>query len=320
VQGYGSVPHYCQYFNCTEVGRRDYYGDDLSDLIFLSYLYRRSLHDVSTLYRMFTFLRKIRKSLIQTGSTRKYLTYAIGEIALVVIGILIALQINNWNGWKKDRDLEKYYLQRIVADLETDLFEMDRTVNSGSFQVRMAIDILEYMDVNTEEFVSLFQNRPREFVLNAIKTYPSGDSIPGILNKTFGINSKQLWAGQEVDRTDFTFREMVNSGKLGLIEDLSLRELLIAHYVNETAMLDIQDIAVELRSNYQEFMRREKLPIIHDMTADEFFNRLGNKEEYEMILKDYVYGIAFGLGRFRTNSPKKTQIMIDSVESYLQRL
>ena len=46
---------------------------------------------------MLTFLRKIRKSLMESGSMQRYLFYAVGEIALVVIGILIALQINNWN-------------------------------------------------------------------------------------------------------------------------------------------------------------------------------------------------------------------------------
>ena len=56
---------------------------------------------------MLTFLRKIRRSLIQSGSARTYLLYAIGEIALVVIGILIALQINNWNQAKQLRAQEK---------------------------------------------------------------------------------------------------------------------------------------------------------------------------------------------------------------------
>ena len=54
---------------------------------------------------MFTFLRKIRKSLIESGSTGKYLVYAVGEIALVVIGILIALQVNNWNENQKNESL-----------------------------------------------------------------------------------------------------------------------------------------------------------------------------------------------------------------------
>lgn len=44
---------------------------------------------------MLTFFRKIRKALLDSGSLRKYLVYTIGEIALVVIGILIALEINN---------------------------------------------------------------------------------------------------------------------------------------------------------------------------------------------------------------------------------
>ena len=62
---------------------------------------------------MLTFLRKIRKSLLDTGATRKYLVYAVGEIALVVIGILIALQINNWNEWRKERTLELNYLLKF---------------------------------------------------------------------------------------------------------------------------------------------------------------------------------------------------------------
>lgn len=46
---------------------------------------------------MINYFRRIRQNLLSKGKTRKYLKYAIGEIILVVIGILIALQINNWN-------------------------------------------------------------------------------------------------------------------------------------------------------------------------------------------------------------------------------
>jgi hypothetical protein len=52
---------------------------------------------------MIKFFRQIRFKLMETGKTSKYFKYAIGEIVLVVIGILIALQINNWQGtWSKD--------------------------------------------------------------------------------------------------------------------------------------------------------------------------------------------------------------------------
>ena len=62
---------------------------------------------------MIKFFRKIRYNLMETGKTGKYFKYAIGEIILVVIGILIALQINNWNESRKERIKEKAYLTRI---------------------------------------------------------------------------------------------------------------------------------------------------------------------------------------------------------------
>ena len=79
---------------------------------------------------MLTFLRKIRKSLLESGSARKYFLYAIGEIALVVIGILIALQINNWNEDRKEQALELEYLNGIKQDLEADIPLIERRIST----------------------------------------------------------------------------------------------------------------------------------------------------------------------------------------------
>ena len=65
---------------------------------------------------MVTFLRKTRKTLIDSGKTGRYILYALGEILLVVIRILIALQINNWNEWRKDRAKEKAILSSLLED------------------------------------------------------------------------------------------------------------------------------------------------------------------------------------------------------------
>ena len=51
----------------------------------------------------------------------KYLLYAIGEIILVVIGILIALSINNWNERRKESDLKNIYSTRLINDLKKDI-------------------------------------------------------------------------------------------------------------------------------------------------------------------------------------------------------
>ncbi len=71
------------------------------------------------------FFQKIRRSLLSEGKTAGYLKYAIGEIALVVIGILIALQINNWNQSRKDDLALKEYLVKIRSHTLADLRELD---------------------------------------------------------------------------------------------------------------------------------------------------------------------------------------------------
>ncbi len=65
---------------------------------------------------MFKFFRQIRQNLIMQNKTANYIKYAIGEIVLVVIGILIALQINNWNEIRKTNLEEQRALMNIQSD------------------------------------------------------------------------------------------------------------------------------------------------------------------------------------------------------------
>ena len=67
---------------------------------------------------MIKFFRKIRQNLLTEGKTGKYLKYAVGEVVLVVIGILIALQINNWNEAKKTLDKERVVLKSLNKDFK----------------------------------------------------------------------------------------------------------------------------------------------------------------------------------------------------------
>ncbi len=71
------------------------------------------------------FFRKIRYDLIRKSNTGKYFKYAIGEILLVVVGILIALQINNWNQARKDDKVLKEYLVKIKNHTLEDLRILD---------------------------------------------------------------------------------------------------------------------------------------------------------------------------------------------------
>lgn len=69
---------------------------------------------------MIKFFRKIRYDLIEKNKIGKYLKYAVGEIVLVVIGIVIALQINNWNETRKQYKAEKEFITSVKNDLKQD--------------------------------------------------------------------------------------------------------------------------------------------------------------------------------------------------------
>jgi len=76
-------------------------------------------------YTMLKFFRKIRYDLMENNKTTKYLKYAIGEIVLVVVGILIALGINNWNENRKMNLAEKVVLNNIYENLTIDSIQFD---------------------------------------------------------------------------------------------------------------------------------------------------------------------------------------------------
>ena len=77
---------------------------------------------------MIKFFRKIRQKLVQENRVSKYLIYALGEIILVVIGILIALQINNWNETRKSKKMANEIYTNLLTSLEQDSVEVERTI------------------------------------------------------------------------------------------------------------------------------------------------------------------------------------------------
>ena len=96
---------------------------------------------------MIKFFRKIRQNMIKENKVSKYLLYAIGEIILVVIGILIALQVNTWNEYRKDRISEKELSLTLLKSLESDLEDVadkiiiiDRAILAQELFITKSID------------------------------------------------------------------------------------------------------------------------------------------------------------------------------------
>lgn len=95
---------------------------------------------------MINFFRKIRKQLADDNRPLKYMRYAIGEIVLVVIGILIALSINNWNEEQKRGKLKNAYRNSLVNDLSLDTLMLGKLILENK-------NILETLRIRQNRFL-----------------------------------------------------------------------------------------------------------------------------------------------------------------------
>ncbi len=151
----------------------------------------------------------------------KYMLYAIGEILLVVIGILIALQINNWNEDRKDKRLEQNYLSKIHEEFKKNKEQFDLTISMHKQSYESSNWIIENynkLDINIDTL------RKHLLVFRYSYTYnPSKSSIDAV----------------------------INSGKLGVIRDNELSNKLIEWH---ELITDYQEEEIISRNFFDKFI------------------------------------------------------------------
>lgn len=99
---------------------------------------------------MLKFFRRIRKSLLKQNSFRKYLIYAVGEIALVMIGILLAIQVNNWNEKQNIARKNAEILKEIKRNVEFNIQQFNAEIQreKGVIQsINIIVENLEHKRV-----------------------------------------------------------------------------------------------------------------------------------------------------------------------------
>ncbi|WP_396637522.1 DUF6090 family protein [Maribacter sp. R77961] len=143
---------------------------------------------------MIKFFRRIRKSLLSENKFSKYLLYAIGEIILVVIGILIALQINTWNEQRKDNVKEQEILKRLRKEFTSNRAQLLEKTESKKDINRKCTRLLT------------FYNEPEKAELDSIFAY-----LGSVIPTTF----------------DPIQNDLVRSGNIETIQSEELKELLI---------------------------------------------------------------------------------------------
>ena len=99
---------------------------------------------------MIKFFQHIRKAMINENRVSKYMLYAIGEIVLVVIGILIALQINSWNQLRQQNNQEKIYLEDLKRDLIFDIETLDEKIVQNETSIENVTKVLTLISSKTD--------------------------------------------------------------------------------------------------------------------------------------------------------------------------
>jgi len=145
---------------------------------------------------MINFLRRIRRDLIIENKTSIYLIYAVGEVVLVVFGILIALQIDNWNENKKIRSTEQQYLLALKEEFSFNKGELESIMNRNKLNFDYALKILD----NT------------------------GPENPEITDEKFGrLLTNSLSIETQFDPSQGVLDEIISSGKLGIFSSKELK-------------------------------------------------------------------------------------------------
>jgi hypothetical protein len=127
---------------------------------------------------MLRFFRQIRQKLMEQNKVRTYLLYAFGEIALVMIGILLALQVNNWNQKQtEDAQLHNYY-ERINEELEADLLIQLGFLERNQMIINLNKRTLELLKMEHPDSLNQLK-----FTLGAIATAWSSKLSYPVLNE-----------------------------------------------------------------------------------------------------------------------------------------
>ena len=151
---------------------------------------------------MINFFRKKRKVLADENKTIKYARYAIGEIVLVVIGILIALQINTWNQ------------NRIKANKEvTILINIHKEFKENKIQLETVLKTHQAVHLNCSKIISFFpiKSKPEPSVLDSLSVY---------LWESYG--------GYTFDPSQTSINALISTSSFDIISDTTLRDLLIS--------------------------------------------------------------------------------------------
>ncbi len=248
---------------------------------------------------MIKFFRNIRHRLIGENRFSKYLVYAVGEIILVVIGILIALQINTWNEERKLRNLEISYYENLLSDLKKDSVEFHFKKSNAIRNQAKLLNILRYIDSGYNiEKAKVEDVEWRRIIFRDTAALMISLSQAGF------VQFPKLFEN--------TISDLRNTGNIKLISNTELKNEITLYYNKEKLFEDWNesylptrtqiDMVInrimpwEVRTGYN---REKNLDFERIMNRRDFFPEVQNQINNEPELKGLVVGMIHIQSRIR---------------------
>jgi len=251
---------------------------------------------------MIKFFRKIRQNLLMENKTGEYLKYAVGEIFLVITGILIALSINNWNTNKLDRISEADYLKRLSNDLVSDTLTYNWTYKL----------ILEKQEALGNVIAHLTNNEN-----------DSMDSISLLYNLRQGMN----FTFAHPKPVTSTFEELKNTGNFIKIENSEMRSIISKYYfevehqykrieqkrISPNYGDEIDKIIPDLGLNNGEINYRGDL-----VSYNEIVDNINNPEFKKLVISEF--NLAVFMQPIQKKGLKESKILLSQIKDELVKL
>ena len=192
------------------------------------------------------FFRSARKSLLTGNKITKYLKYAFGEIVLVVIGILIALYINNWNEIKKERIKEQAFLKEINLDFKSNKTQLDSIISYNKVSLHAGSRLLKI--ISTFDLKDPQRNDSNAHFADSISYY-----------------NPLVWRNKSFNPKNGAVEALLNSSSFDLIKNDTLRRNLISRKDVLGDYLEEEKFAVNFLTNeYRPWARKSFDPDFGD--------------------------------------------------------
>ena len=252
---------------------------------------------------------------MQKNKFTTYLLYAIGEIVLVVIGILIAVSINNWNIEQKNRVREQYIIANILEDLEKDRDEIVHVAAATFRQISLGVSMLSDLGDN---------------YMDALKIHVRGNGQQLVLERFLEAQHEtdlSEWSLAEkmihfryrtFDTYAFAFEEIQSNGELTLIQDSTIRKKIINYYAKTS---DLEDIHVFIRAaneNYQRILLDSGLPDQRKSAGQVRLNP--NFEAIKASIKNQIRAMFQVNGPFQSTVDEAAAALIMDLQAYQESL